>query len=360
MSLKKSLLQNNFFTPSFIQSLLKKIPASFPLMDCSIGSMILVIAGVSSTAACANDFLLDPAYTNFRQKMISQYQFSGEEVDAAMNSTKRIDRILSIMTRPGESKQWYEYRPQFLVESTISRGVRFKQQYANALWRAEQQYGVPQSIILGILGVETGYGQNKGSFRAIDALSTLAFGYPRRADYFTDELAALLVLAREQQQPVESYVGSYAGALGYPQFMPSNIRKLGVDFDQDGKVDIINNPVDAIGSIAHYMATYGWQRNEPIGFRATYQGSDDTQVVAPDGQLDKTRPAGEFAALGLTPLNPAVKLDPLDMVNGIRLMEDFGPTYWIVYPNYITITNYNYSRNYATAVWQLGEEISSR
>ncbi|XID74120.1 lytic murein transglycosylase B [Alkanindiges sp. WGS2144] len=315
---------------------------------------------VSSGICSANDFLFDPGYPAFQQKMMSQYQFSAAQVDEAMSAAKRIDRILTIMTKPAESKQWYEYRPQFIVDSTINRGVRFKQQYASALWRAEQQYGVPQSIILGILGVETSFGQNKGSFTTLDALATLAFGYPRRSEYFMDELASLLMLAREQGLPANSYKGSYAGALGYPQFMPSNIRKLAIDFNQDGKTDIINDPVDAIGSIAHYLAVNGWQRDQPIGFRANYTGNDDTQIVAPDGQLDKMRPAGEFASLGLKPLNPLTRIDPLDMVNGIRLMEEYGPTYWIVYPNYVTITSYNYSRNYATAVWQLGEAIVNR
>lgn len=317
------------------------------------------MVGASATSH-ANDFIFDPAYPAFQQKMMTEFQFSAEQVDQAMSSATRIDRILTIMTKPAEGKQWYEYRPQFLVDSTISRGVRFKEQNSNALWRAEQQYGVPQSIILGILGVETGFGQNKGSFKTLDALATLAFGYPRRSAYFTDELANLLVLAREQSLSADSYKGSYAGALGYPQFMPSNIRKLAVDFNQDGRVDIINDPVDAIGSIAHYLSVNGWQRNQPIGLRASYTGNNDLHVVAPDGQLEKLRPAGEFASLGLTPLNPITKLDPLDMVNGIRLMEDFGPTYWIVYPNYVAITSYNYSRNYATAVWQLGEAITNR
>lgn len=317
------------------------------------------MVGASSTSH-ANDFIFDPAYPAFQQKMMTEFQFSAEQVDQAMSSATRIDRILTIMTKPAEGKQWYEYRPQFLVDSTISRGVRFKEQNSNALWRAEQQYGVPQSIILGILGVETGFGQNKGSFKTLDALATLAFGYPRRSAYFTDELANLLVLAREQSLSADSYKGSYAGALGYPQFMPSNIRKLAVDFNQDGRTDIINDPVDAIGSIAHYLSVNGWQRNQPIGLRASYTGNNDLQVVAPDGQLEKLRPAGEFASLSLTPLNPITKLDPLDMVNGIRLMEDFGPTYWIVYPNYVAITSYNYSRNYATAVWQLGEAITNR
>ncbi len=337
----------------------KKLVSYFPLMDHAALLAGLLIVGASSTAQ-ANDFIFDPAYPAFQQKMMTEFQFSAEQVDQAMSSATRIDRILTIMTKPAEGKQWYEYRPQFLVDSTINRGVRFKQQNSNALWRAEQQYGVPQSIILGILGVETGFGQNKGSFNTRDALATLAFGYPRRSAYFTDELANLLVLAREQGLSVDSYKGSYAGALGYPQFMPSNIRKLAVDFNQDGRIDIINDPVDAIGSIAHYLSVNGWQRNQPIGFRASYTGSNDLQVVAPDGQLDKLRPVGEFARLGLKPLNPITKLDPLDMVNGIRLMEDFGPTYWLVYPNYVSITTYNYSRNYATAVWQLGEAIVNR
>ncbi len=339
--------------------LFKKLIANFPLKDCTVLLAGLLAIG-TATITHANDFILDPAYPAFQQKMFNEFQFSAAQVDEAMSSATRIDRILTIMTKPAEGKQWYEYRPQFVVDSTISRGAKFKQQHGNALWRAEQQYGVPQSIILGILGVETGFGQNKGSFRTVDALSTLAFGYPRRSAYFTDELANLLVLAREQGLSANSYKGSYAGALGYPQFMPSNIRKLAVDFNQDGKVDIINDPVDAIGSIAHYLSVNGWQRNEPIGYRANYTGSDDLQIVAPDGQLDKLRPAGEFAKLGLKPLNPANKPDPLDMVNGIRLMEEFGPTYWLVYPNYVSITTYNYSRNYATAVWQLGEAIISR
>ena len=337
----------------------KKLISHFPLKDYSslLAGLLMVSA---NTTSHANDFIFDPAYPAFQQKMMTEFQFSAEQVDQAMSSATRIDRILTIMTKPAEGKQWYEYRPQFLVDSTINRGVRFKEQNSNALWRAEQQYGVPQSIILGILGVETGFGQNKGSFKTLDALATLAFGYPRRSAYFTDELANLLVLAREQNLSADSYKGSYAGALGYPQFMPSNIRKLAVDFNQDGRVDIINDPVDAIGSIAHYLAVNGWQRNQPIGFRASYTGTNDLQVVAPDGQLEKLRPVGEFASLGLTPLNPITKLDPLDMVNGIRLMEDFGPTYWLVYPNYVSITSYNYSRNYATAVWQLGEAIVNR
>ena len=320
--------------------------------------LLLGLASSLSATSMANDFINEPNYTAFRDKMQQQYQFSAEQVDAAMSSATRIDRILAIMTKPGESKEWFEYRPQFVTEATIGRGVRFKQQYADALSRAEKQYGVPPAIILGILGVETSFGQNKGSFRTIDALSTLAFGYPRRADYFSDELAALLVLAKEQGVAPESIRGSYAGAVGYPQFMPSNVRLLGVDFNKDGKVDVINSAEDAIGSIAHYLSEKGWQRAQPIGLRARYLGSDDSQVVAKD--LTLPRPAGELALLGLTPLDSSIKIDPLQLVNGVRLMDSDGPIYWITYPNYQVITTYNRSRLYATAVWQLGEAIVSR
>ncbi len=321
-------------------------------------TLLLLTTTTITSTSMANDFITDPNYPAFRDKMQKQYQFSAQQVDAAMSSATSIDRILSIMTKPGESKEWYEYRPQFVTDATINRGVKFKQQYADALNRAEKQYGVPPAIILGILGVETSFGQNKGSFRTIDALSTLAFGYPRRADYFSDELAALLALAKEQGVPADSIKGSYAGAIGYPQFMPSNIRLLGVDFNQDGKVDITNSPEDAIGSIAHYLSEKGWQRGQPIGLRARYQGSDDTQVIAKD--LTQPRPAGELALLGLTPLDSATKIDPLEMVNGVRLMDSNGPIYWITYPNYQVITTYNRSRLYATAVWQLGEAIVTR
>lgn len=319
---------------------------------------LTVLACTTALPVFANDFSTDPNYSAFRQRMISQYNFTGDQVDIAMSEASRIDRILSIMTRPGESKEWFEYRPQFITEATINRGVRFKQQYANALARAEKQYGVPQSIILGILGVETSFGQNKGSFRTIDALSTLAFGYPKRADYFTDELAALLVLAREQGVRADSIKGSYAGAIGYPQFMPSNIRLLGVDFNQDGHVDLINSPEDAIGSVAHYLSSKGWQRGQPIGYRASYKGNDDSQVISKD--LTQPKLAGDLMALGLTPLDKSTKIDLLDLVNGVRLNDQDGPIYWITYPNYQVITTYNRSRLYATAVWQLGEAIVNR
>jgi membrane-bound lytic murein transglycosylase B len=262
------------------------------------------------------------------------------------------------MNRPGESKPWYQYKTNFMAESTIQRGVRFKNQYADTLNRAEQQFGVPQSVILGILGVETGFGTNKGNFVTRDALATLGFGYERRAQYFQDELSALIAWSYKDGVPTNSVTGSYAGAIGYPQFMPSNIPKLGVDYDADGHIDLRNSAVDAIGSIANYLAQHGWQRNQPIGFAARYIGNNPESIIAKD--LEQPTPYGVLKNQGVTPTNPIVKIDDLDMVNVIQLQDSYAPIYYLTYPNFQVITTYNKSRMYATAVWQLGTEIASR
>lgn len=289
---------------------------------------------------------------------MATYGLTAEQVDNAMSGAKNLPNILNIMTRPGESKPWYDYKAMFLSEGTIQRGVRFKNQYADVLNRAEQQFGVPQSIILGILGIETGYGANKGSFITRDALATLAFGYPRRADYFSDELGALIAWTYKEGYPTNSIVGSYAGAIGYPQFMPSNITKFGVDYDASGHIDLRNSAEDAIASIANYLAQNGWQRNQPIGFAARYASNTPDTIIAKD--LTQPTPYGVLKTQGVTPLNPIVKIDDLDLVNVIQLQENYGPMYYITYPNFQVITTYNRSRMYATAVWLLGTEVASR
>lgn len=321
---------------------------------------LLIMSSLFITASCsqANDFITDPNYQSFKQKTMNTYSLTSDQIDNAMSGAKNLPNILSIMTRPGESKPWYDYKAMFLAEGTIQRGVRFKNQYADVLNRAEQQFGVPQSIILGILGVETGYGANKGSFITRDALATLAFGYPRRADYFSDELGALIAWTYKEGYPTNSIVGSYAGAIGYPQFMPSNITKFGVDYDGSGHIDLRNSAEDAIASIANYLAQNGWQRNQPVGFPARYSGNTPDAVIAKD--LTQPTPYGVLKSQGVTPLNPVVKIDDLDLVNVIQLQENYGPMYYITYPNFQVITTYNRSRMYATAVWLLGTEVASR
>lgn len=319
----------------------------------------LALGAFMATSFCqANDFANDPNYNNFKAKTMQTYGLSSEQVDWAMNGAKNLPNIINIMNRPGESKPWYEYKTNFLSEGTIQRGVRFKNQYADTLNRAEQQYGVPQAIILGILGVETGFGTNKGNFITRDALATLGFGYERRAQYFQDELSALIAWSYKDGIPANSVVGSYAGAVGYPQFMPSNIPKFGVDYDGNGHIDLRNSAVDAIGSIANYLAKNGWQRDQPIAFAARYQGNNPESIIAKD--LTQPTPYGVIKTQGITPMNPIVKIDDLDMVNVIQLQENYGSIYYVTYPNFQVITTYNRSRMYATALWLLGTEIASR
>lgn len=315
---------------------------------------------VASTVCSANDFSYYPTYPAFKDKVMQRYGLSSEQVDYAMSDARQIDRVITIMGRPGESKPWYEYKRNFLMDSTIARGVRFRNTYAESLQRAERQYGVSQAAILGILGVETGYGANKGSFVTRDVLATLGFGYPRRADYFQDELAALIAWSYRDGRPASSVVGSYAGAIGYPQFMPSNIDKFGVDFDGNGHIDLMNSPIDAIGSIANYLAKHGWQAGQPVMYSAVFSGTNPDSVIAKPFELGKTKPYVQMQQLGLYSANPQLNIDALDMVNGIALEDEQGMRYYLVYPNFNVITTYNNSRMYAAAVWQLGTAVLNR
>ncbi|MBF7687435.1 lytic murein transglycosylase B [Acinetobacter rathckeae] len=317
---------------------------------------LLTTALFMSSVSSANDFLNDPSYNDFKYQTMQKYGLSNEQIDQAMFTAQNRPNILKIMEKPGESKPWYQYQSMFLVDSTIGRGVRFKNQYADALNRAEQQFGVPKAIILGILGVETGFGQNKGNIITRDALATLAFGYPRRSEYFKDELAALIAWSYKEGYPTDSIVGSYAGAIGFPQFMPSNISKYGVDYDGSGHIDLRNSAPDAIASIANYLAQHGWHPNQPIAVAAQYTGNTPDAVVSTD--LNLPVPYGALQQQGVSVLNQSI--DPLELVSLIQLQGETGPIYYITFPNFKAITTYNRSRMYATAVWQLGTAVDSR
>ncbi len=318
-------------------------------------AFIATVASMPLLSLATPEMLTHPDYANWRQALVAQ-GLSGEAIDQQIGQAVRKDNVLRIMNTPGESKDWFLYRDQFLTDDKVQRGVKFARTHRQTLARAEQTYGVPRSVILGILGVETSYGANTGSFRAIDVLATLGFYYPRRAAFFQQELAALLLTAREQNLPASSIKGSYAGAIGLPQFMPSSIRNYAVDFDGNGHIDLRSSPVDAIGSIAHYLAVKGWQKGQPVAVRARYQGNDDSQVIAAD--LTQPSTAGALAQKGLQPVGAA--LPPDQPVSGIRLQEEQGKAYWLTYPNFQVITTYNKSRMYAMAVWMLGEQVAAQ
>jgi len=294
-----------------------------------------------------------PDLQQFIDKMVTEHGFNEAELEQVFAEVEVKDSILKAISRPAEkSKPWYEYRDIFLTGSRIAGGVEFWQQHKEALAEAEQQYGVPAEIIVAILGVETRYGGNVGGYRVIDALSTLAFRYPPRSPFFTSELENFLILTREEQMSQLEPVGSYAGAMGLGQFMPSSYRAYAVDFDDDGHRDIWTNPTDAIGSIANYLALHGWVPGESIVHRT------ELDKPLPDGingtDLKPAYSREQLAAAGFSLAQLPAGDDPLSV---IALTQPDGEEYWLGRQNFYAITRYNHSRMYAMAVVQLAEAI---
>ncbi|MEX6503416.1 lytic murein transglycosylase B [Pseudomonas zhanjiangensis] len=304
--------------------------------------------------ALAADYEGSPQVAEFVAEMTREYGFAGEQLTRLFAEAQRKQSILDAISRPAEKvKPWKDYRPIFITDSRIARGVDFWREHQATLERAEQEYGVPAQVIVAIIGVETFYGGNTGGYRVLDALSTLAFDYPPRAPFFRKELREFLMLAREEQVDPLSLTGSYAGAMGLPQFMPSSFRAYAVDFDGDGQINIWNNPVDAIGSVASYFQRHGWQAGEPVVSVARVSGEQVEQGLTPG--LDPVNNLGELRALGWSSRDALSDDLP---VTAFRLEGAEGDEYWLGLPNFFVITRYNRSVMYAMAVNQLAELLA--
>jgi membrane-bound lytic murein transglycosylase B len=294
-----------------------------------------------------------PGLNQFIDEMVSKHQFDKSELEQVFDQVVIKDSILKAISRPAEkSKPWYDYRKIFITDKRIKGGVKFWQQNRADLMRAEQTYGVPAEIIVAILGVETRYGGNVGGFRVIDALSTLAFRYPPRSPFFTKELENFLILTREEQMPLLDPVGSYAGAMGLGQFMPSSYRAYAVDFDGDQHRDIWTNPTDAIGSIANYLKQHKWVAGESIVHPTTSPEQTPTLLVEKGYKPSLSRAELSQAGIDLTELPQGD-----DLIAVISLTQKNGEEYWLARQNFYVITRYNRSRMYAMAVTQLADEI---
>jgi len=295
----------------------------------------------------------------FIDDMVMEHGFDQLDLTQLLEKAKVKKSILKLMSRPRKKKSkptpWYRYRRIFVNTHRIREGMKYWRENANTLERAQSTYGVPAEIIVAIIGVETLYGKNKGKTRVIDALKTLAFNYPRRADFFRDELKHYLLLTRDEGLNPLKQKGSYAGAMGIGQFMPSSFRRYAIDFDGDGKRNIWTNHVDAIGSVANYFLAHGWKTGE---------------VVI---QATQVRPNAVPSLLAL-PFKPEYTLRQLkrrgvlyqgDEPNStdsmfIDLETEIGTAYWVGFQNYYVITRYNRSKRYAMAVYQLAQEIANR
>jgi len=297
---------------------------------------------------------LDAEQRAFVDEMVRKHGYDRAELTRLLEDAQFQDGIITLITRPAEAKPWYEYRAIMVTPERIEQGVEFWQRNADTLRRAEAELGVPPEIVTAILGVETRYGRNTGRHRVLDALFTLGFGYPKRASFFRKELEQFLLMTREEHLDARTLTGSYAGAMGKSQFMPSSFRAYAIDFDGDGRRDLWGSDADAIGSIANYFVRNGWRRGERVALPAS--GVDSRHQRFLEAGLKPGLTLGELAAAGVRVATDGLPADtPCSLFD---LDEENGPAYWAGLQNFFAITRYNRSELYAMAVYQLSREIA--
>ena len=292
----------------------------------------------------------------FIDKMVRKDNFDRRQLVAIMKEAKFQPQIIESMDKPYEKKTWDVYKEIFLTPQRVQEGIEFWQANQKTLERAQKTYGVPANIIVAIIGVETLYGKHQGNYRVLDALTTLAFNYPKRAEFFTKELAEFLLLCREQRVAADKYMGSYAGAMGKPQFMPSSYRFYAVDFTGNGKRDLMNDDRDVIGSVANYFHMHGWKMNKGVVQPVNVSGSHYKTLATNSKTADY--PFKQLMSAGVKPISAIV--DRPDRAGLIELTTQNGQEYWMAYPNFYVITRYNTSPQYALVVYLLSQQLSNQ
>lgn len=291
-----------------------------------------------------------PGIPQFIDDMVVKHQFKRDELEKVFARAQHRLDVIELISRPATIKPWPEYRAAFVNQKRIKLGLEFWSKYRRTLRRAEKKYGVPQEVIVAVIGVETIYGRNAGNFLVLDALTTLAFDYPLRAPFFRSELENYLLLARDRQFDLLAIRGSYAGALGIPQFMPSSYRNYAVDFNSNHKIDLLREDRDAIGSVANYLQGYGWIRGEPVAVRAQAGGE------LPEGAGRAPRGLDEWVAAGVA---PSADFVPKKSARLVDFTLEQGKEFWLAFNNFEVITRYNNSDYYAMSVFQLAEELKA-
>ncbi len=317
-----------------------------------IFSLALVL--ILSTACQAGDH---PGAEEFAAKAALEQQLNQEEVALLLQDARFKQSIVDAMSRPAEGKPWHDYRPIFITDRRIKGGVKFWRENEALIIRAAEKYGVDPHIIVAIIGVETYYGGNTGSYRVLDALATLSFYYPDtgndRSDFFSKELMHFIVLGNEEDLPLREVTGSYAGAMGLGQFMPSSYREYAVDLDGDGRRDLWSSMDDVIGSVANYLHRHGWNYGEPVTYRAMMAADANKDLVS-RWDFKVKLSVDELAAGGFESTEP---VDGSTLAAVARLEEENGDSYWLTFKNFYVITRYNRSPLYAMAVFDLSEAI---
>jgi membrane-bound lytic murein transglycosylase B len=308
----------------------------------------------SSTALADNEDAVAKARSEFIESMVAEHGFDRAALTASLGAATIDQKILDAMARPAERVvPWHEYREIFVNDARIGAGVRFWAEHAATIDEIAESYGVAPEMLVAIVGVETYFGTRMGRYRVLDALATLAFAYPPRAKFFAGELEEFLLLSREEDLDVTAPLGSYAGAMGAGQFIPSSYRAYAVDANRDGKRDIWTDWEDVLGSVANYFKVHGWRTGEAVADQATRSG--DWSGAEPTNSLELKETVASLAKMGYVFTTQQATDAPaaayaLEAKGG-------GSEFWVGYHNFRVITRYNRSPKYALAAYQLGQAI---
>ena len=311
---------------------------------------LTVVLFLVACAAAATPLAERPEVRAFIGELVERHGFAEAQLKQVFSRVERVEPVLQFIA-PAERPPWQDYRAQFVNERRVATGLAFWQANRRHLERAEREYGVSAAIIVAIVGVETNYGRNMGRYRVIDALATLAFEYPPRAQFFRAELEQYLLLTRESKLDVFEARGSYAGAIGLPQFMPRSVRRYGVDFDGDGAIDLRRSSADAVGSIANFLKSHGWQSGEPVAFRADVPPG--IAAVLADGSVQPRLRLGDLLNAGVSLSGEPPSREALGALIAL------GDEYRVGLQNFYVITRYNRSAYYASAVADLAEALAA-
>ncbi len=290
----------------------------------------------------------------FINEMHREHGFDVQLLSSWMAGVQQQKTALEAISRPAEGKPWKDYRKIFITEKRINQGVEFWKNNAELLARAEQQYGVPAEYIVAIIGVETYYGKHAGNYPVLDALTTLGFDYPPRASFFRKQLKHYMLMVREEKLDPRKLTGSYAGAMGMPQFIPSSFRSYAVDFDGNGVRDFWNSSADPIGSVANYFSRHGWKKGQPVISYATLRAPS---AKLGSKEMKPHKRVAEYRKLGV---KTAARFADSDMATLLKLEGEKGDEYWLALHNFYVITRYNHSPLYALAVHQLSQAVSEQ
>ncbi len=322
-----------------------------------LGALVVAVAILLGTPAAVQASYAEREDARaFAAEIAGRHALDAAEVERALAGARHDPEVIRLITPPARKgvRSWRSYRARFLDRTRIDGGMRFWREHGDTLARAERDTGVPAEVIVAIIGVETIYGRNTGNFETLSTLATLAFDYPPRAELFRGELEALFLLAREQGRDPASYYGSFAGALGYPQFLPSSMRAYALDFDNSGAIDFESDPIDAIGSVANYLRAHGWQAGAPVAERARLSPATDAASLVTAG-IEPTLAPAMLADNGVTTVDGRAAAAAATLVD----LETPGADteYWLGYRNFYVITRYNRSSFYAMSVFELAEAL---